>query len=96
MSREKAKVDLWLKEIAPTDRLRKWFSHDPEKWNNFRKKYHDELRSKSVLLGRIRELEEEKEVVTLLFSAKDERHNNAVALREYLEKIITLSKTEES
>jgi len=84
LSRDKAKVDLWLREIAPSDRVRKWFSHDPKKWSGFRKKYHDELRSKSDLLKKIREVEKDGGTVTLLFSASDEKHNNAVALGELL------------
>lgn len=84
VSKDKAKVDLWIKEIAPTDSLRKWFSHDPEKWKGFKKKYREELKKKKSLLNKIKELEKENKVVTLVFSAKDEEHNNAVVLSEIL------------
>ena len=86
MSKKDAKVDLWLKEIAPGDDLRKWFSHDPEKWDEFRRRYFkelDALTGKEGLLGVIAE-HARKGIVTLLFAAKDEDHNNAVALMEYL------------
>lgn len=85
LTKEKAGVDLWLKEIAPSNELRKWYSHDPVKWNDFRKKYSDELQGKEDLLNRIKQLEKEKKIVTLLFSSKEERLNNAAALREILE-----------
>lgn len=77
-------VDLWLKEIAPSDELRKWFSHDPEKWEEFEKRYKEELKEKAELINKIKQLEKEKEVVTLLYSAKDEKHNNAVVLQNIL------------
>jgi uncharacterized protein YeaO (DUF488 family) len=86
VQKEKAKIDLWLKEIAPSDDLRKWFSHDPEKWEGFKKKYEKELTSKQDLLNKIRLIEKEKGTVTLLYSAKDTEHNNAVALRIVLGK----------
>ncbi len=57
LSIEKAKVDLWLKEIAPSDKLRKWFSHDSEKWNDFKKKYKHELKDKPELLQKIKQIE---------------------------------------
>jgi len=87
MSKEKAKVDLWLKDIAPTDDLRKWFSHDPEKWNSFKSKYKKELESNMGLLHKIKQIEKEKRIVTLLYAAKDEKHNDAVALSAFLEKL---------
>jgi uncharacterized protein YeaO (DUF488 family) len=79
-----AKVDLWLKEIAPTDSLRKWFSHDPEKWESFKKKYVEELKKNKPTLDKIKDLEKEHKTITLVFSAKDEQHNNAVALQKVL------------
>jgi len=80
LSKEKAKVDLWLKEIAPSDELRKRFCHDPAKWEEFNEKYAEELKSKRDLLHKIKQIEKEKGTVTLLYAAKDEEHNNAVAL----------------
>jgi uncharacterized protein YeaO (DUF488 family) len=87
-SKEKAKVDLWLKEVAPTDELRKWFSHDPEKWAEFKEKYAKELSVKQPLLKEIRRMENEKGTVTLLYSARDVEHNNAVALQAVLERAV--------
>lgn len=86
LSKDSAKVDLWLKDIAPSDKLRKWFSHDPKKWTEFNKKYHIELREKVNLISRLKELEAGKRTLTLLFSAKNEEYNNAISLREYLQK----------
>ena len=86
LSKDKAKIDLWLKEIAPSDRLRNWFSHDPQKWESFQKRYAEELSSeeRQDLLKRIREIEREKGTITLLFSTREERYNNAVALNSVL------------
>ncbi len=83
MSKDEAKVDEWLKEIAPSDELRTWFGHDPAKWAEFRTRYREELKGHGELLDRLR-AEARKETVTLLFAAKDEEHNNAVALKEIL------------
>ena len=87
MSKEKAKINLWLKEIAPSDDLRNWFSHDPVKWDEFMKKYEDELRPKKELVQKIRQAEKEHGTVTLLYSAKDEKHNQAVALTTLLKRL---------
>ncbi|MFB3888866.1 MAG: DUF488 domain-containing protein [Candidatus Bathyarchaeia archaeon] len=86
LSKEKAKVDLWLREIAPSDELRKWFHHEPEKDREFSERYEAELAGKKELAQRILELEREKGVVTLLFSARDVECNNAVVLKSVLEK----------
>jgi uncharacterized protein YeaO (DUF488 family) len=86
MSEEIVKVDLWLKEIAPTDELRKWFSHDPARWEEFKKRYAKELESKQNLVRGIQQMEKKTGTVTLLYSAKDTEHNNAVALRAIIEK----------
>jgi len=85
LSKNKARVDLWLKEIAPSDKLRKWFSHDPKKWGNFRNRYENELKSKSAMIRKIKQIEKVKKTVTLLFSAKDERRNNAIVLQKILQ-----------
>ncbi len=84
-SKEKAHIDLWLKEIAPSTELRKWFGHDPKKWADFKKKYHAELKDKNDLIKQIID-EAKKRHVTLVYGAKDEEHNQAVALLEYLNK----------
>lgn len=84
VSKERAKIALWMKEIAPSTGLRKWFGHDPERWPEFQKRYRQELRAHADLTETIRQLEKEHPVVTLLFGARDEEHNQAVALRDFL------------
>ena len=80
---ENAHIDLWLKEIAPSDTLRKWFNHDPKKWQAFRKKYITELADKKELAQAIQKASK-KETITLLFAAKDLEHNHAIVLRDFL------------
>ena len=86
LKRETARIDDWLKDIAPSHELRKWFDHDPEKWEAFRGRYRAELDSEASLktLVQIAELAS-MEKVTLLYAAKDERHNNAVVLKVAIE-----------
>ncbi|ADX82059.1 DUF488 domain-containing protein [Saccharolobus islandicus] len=82
----KNKVDLWLKDIAPSDELRKWYGHDASKWDEFKRKYFEELDANpkmSILLQLIRKGEN----ITLLYASKSP-YNNAIALKEYLEKKI--------
>jgi uncharacterized protein YeaO (DUF488 family) len=84
LSKEKAQIDLWLKEIAPSAELRKWFGHDPLKWTEFKKRYATELNNNPDSLSVIRErMGDEK--ITLVYGAKDEEHNNAAALKEILD-----------
>ncbi len=84
LSKDKAKVDLWLKDIAPSHDLRKWYAHDPKKWVEFKKKYFKELDNRKEMVHQIlKKLKEGK--VTLLFGSKEEKLNNAVALKEYIE-----------
>jgi len=85
LTKEKAKVDLWLKEIAPSDQLRKWYAHDPKKWVEFRKRYFNDLHAKRELVNQIVQKTKEGDV-TLLYSSKEEKINNAVALKEYIAK----------
>ena len=87
LSKERAKVDLWLRDVAPSDGLRKWFSHDPKKWVDFKIKYEKELKGKQELLHKIKHAKKEKGIVTLLYSARDEEHNNAVVLSLSLKNI---------
>lgn len=82
LSKEKAKIDLWLKKIAPSNELRKWFGHDPEKWNEFRKRYRDELRENEEQVSLLKE-QVKKGEVTLVYSANDKEHNQAVVLKEF-------------
>lgn len=84
ISKEKAKLDLWLKDVAPSSELRKWFAHDPERWKEFKEKYIEELKDKKKLLKEINDKEKEMSTITLVYGAKDEEHNNAVVLREQL------------
>jgi uncharacterized protein YeaO (DUF488 family) len=84
VTKQQALVNLWLKEIAPSDQLRTWFSHDPAKWGEFQKRYREELREKKEPLDSIRRIEKEKKSVTLVYSARDTEHNNAVVLSNLL------------
>ena len=83
LSKEKAGIDLWLKEIAPTTELRKWFSHDPDRWVQFQNRYRAELKKNADSVAVLKR-EAEDGPVTLLFGAKDEEHNEAVVLRSIL------------
>ena len=85
ISKEKAKLDLWLPDIGPSTKLRQWFNHDPARWKEFRRRYHAELKEKRELVGELK-AQAKKGSVTLLYSAKDEAHNQAVALRNHLVK----------
>jgi uncharacterized protein YeaO (DUF488 family) len=86
IKKEKAHIDEWLKEVSPSHELRNWYSHDPSKWAEFKKRYKKELAEKSELLKKIK-MEEERQTVTLLFSTKELRLNNAVALVEILNQL---------
>lgn len=85
LSKQKAKLDFWMKDVAPTNDLRRWYSHEPEKWQEFQKKYKEELKPKQDLLLEIKRLEKEKGTVTLVYSSKEANINNAVALKVFLE-----------
>jgi uncharacterized protein YeaO (DUF488 family) len=84
ISKEKAKLDIWIKDIAPSNNLRKWFNHDPTRWDEFQNKYKEELRDKKDLLNQIKALENDKSIVTLVYGAKNEENNNALVLRDKL------------
>jgi uncharacterized protein YeaO (DUF488 family) len=86
LKREDAHFDVWMKEIAPSTALRKWFNHDPEKWEEFNEKYKSELKQSPHLEELLGYLKEHK-TVTLIYGAKDEQHNQAVVLKDFLEKI---------
>ncbi|MBS3649206.1 DUF488 family protein [Pseudaminobacter sp. 19-2017] len=81
MTKEKAEVDLWMKDIGPSTDLRKWFSHDPERWEEFRRRYREELAKEPELIEELRGYAR-KGPLTLVYSAKDEAHNQAVVIRE--------------
>ena len=82
LKKEDASVDLWVKDIAPSSELRTWFSHDPTKWEEFKKRYEEELKDKKKIIEQIKHLEREKQIITFIFAARDEDHNNAGALQE--------------
>lgn len=83
ISKEGAHVDQWIKEVGPSNELRKWFGHEPPKYPEFKKRYEKELYAQPELLKRLRDLAK-KNRLTLVYSAKDEAHNQAVVLREVL------------
>lgn len=85
LTKAEAAVDLWLKEVAPSADLRKWFGHDPAKWAEFRRRYRAELDERADEIDQLRQCGG-KGNVTLLYGAKDEKHNQAVVLKEYIEK----------
>ncbi len=85
LSKAAAQVELWLKEIAPSDELRRWFGHDPERWEDFKSRYFSELRQNESGLAELRSKVEDSPRITLLFAAKDTQFNNAVALKEFLQ-----------
>ncbi len=83
LSKQNADIHLWLKDIAPSTELRQWFGHQPRRWDAFRRRYFDELDEMPETLAVIQD-KLRKDDVTLVYSARDEAHNQAVALREYL------------
>jgi uncharacterized protein YeaO (DUF488 family) len=83
LSKERAALDVWLKDIAPSPELRKWFGHDPAKWEEFQKRYWAELDAKPEAVAELRGKAREG-AVTLVYAARDEQHNGALALKEYL------------
>jgi uncharacterized protein YeaO (DUF488 family) len=83
LTKKKAAIDLWLKEVAPSSELRNWFGHDPKKWRNFRSRYRTELKQHSAPLQLIKSKAKEG-VVTLIYGARDQEHNEAIILREFL------------
>lgn len=92
MSKEAARIDTWLPELAPSHALRRQFAHDPARcrWEDFRRRYREELEALERAL-RLRELADraQRETVTLLFAARDREHNNAVALKEAIESVMS-------
>lgn len=84
LTKDKAKIDIWLKEIAPSTELRKWYSHIPEKWPDFQKRYKLELKGKDNLVKELKEIVDATDV-TLVFAAKDLERNSAVLLKSVLE-----------
>lgn len=84
VSKEKAALDLWFKDIAPSTELRKWFGHDPEKWLAFREKYKAEIEANKEVFEEMKKIVKDKKEVTLLYGARDEKHNEAVVIKNLL------------
>jgi uncharacterized protein YeaO (DUF488 family) len=84
LGKSEAAIDRWLKEVAPSGELRRWFGHDPRKWDEFRRKYQAELSGRGELLRELRQAAREGPL-TLVYSARDREHNQAVVLRDVLE-----------
>jgi uncharacterized protein YeaO (DUF488 family) len=85
VTKEKASVDMWLKEIAPSTELRKWFGHDPGRWERFRERYETEIRHQDELIKMLRR----KAIggtITLIYAARDEKHNEALVLKQFLDR----------
>lgn len=85
VKKEQAAIDLWLKDVAPSAELRKWFGHDPAKWEQFRERYWAELEQKRDLIDLLKQRSKEG-TITLVYAARDEEHNDAVALKMFLER----------
>lgn len=85
LSKEAARIDCWLKDAAPSAELRRWFGHDPARWDEFRRRYAAELRANPEALESLRAMLRGRGAATLLFAARDAERNNAVALKEMLE-----------
>jgi uncharacterized protein YeaO (DUF488 family) len=83
VKKTEAKIDAWMKEIAPSAELRKWFAHDPHRWAEFRRRYKEELKEHTDEIARLRTIAEDGRL-TLVFAARDEAHNDAVVLRELI------------
>jgi uncharacterized protein YeaO (DUF488 family) len=84
VSKERARLDLWLRWIAPSAELRTWFGHDPARWSAFVKRYRAELRANNAGVDELRRAIAKKRKVTLVYAARDQEHNDAVALRQIL------------
>jgi uncharacterized protein YeaO (DUF488 family) len=84
LTKERAAVDLWLKNVAPSPELRQWFGHDPAKWNQFKRRYWTELKDKKDDVDVLRRKVKEGRV-TLIYAAHDEAHNGALALKKFIE-----------
>jgi uncharacterized protein YeaO (DUF488 family) len=84
LTKERAAVDVWLKDVAPSPELRKWFGHDPARWEQFQERYRQELREKKDAVQFLKQRGKEG-TVTLVYAARDEDHNGALALKRYLD-----------
>lgn len=87
IKKENAQVDIWMKEVAPSTELRKWFNHDPEKWKQFWADYTKELKHSDAVKDLVEQIKRQH-IVTLLYGAKDEQHNQAVVLQRFLKTLV--------
>jgi uncharacterized protein YeaO (DUF488 family) len=85
LTKERAGIDLWLKEIAPSPELRKWFGHDPLKWEEFSLRYRAELDNNPEAIQHLQQILKKESIVTFIYAARDLQHNSAVLLKTYLE-----------
>lgn len=85
VSKDEARVVVWIKQVSPSSELRRWFGHDPKKWDEFKRRYFEELDTRQEQVQELRQ-QFKGRTITLLYAARDAEHNNAVALREYLAK----------
>lgn len=86
LTKQAAHVDVWMKDVGPSNELRKWFGHDPARWSEFQKRYRAELAKKKDLMAELKKLAKEHATLTLVYGAKDEEHNQAVVLAAALKK----------
>ena len=85
LTKLQAKIDLWLKDVAPSTELRRWFGHDPDKWDEFRRRYQKELKENNDLIKLLKR-KAKAGTITLIYAARDEEHNNALVLKRFLQK----------
>jgi len=86
VDKKEAGIDLWLKDVAPSPELRRWFGHDPDKWAEFQRRYGEELRQNESAVAALRQRVRAEKRVTFLYAAKDTEHNHAIVLRDLLQK----------
>jgi len=85
VSKERLKIDLWIKDAGASPGLRTWFGHDPGKWEEFRRRYFEEIQERPEVVQLIKDALKQHGIVSFIFAARDEKHNNAVVLKEYIE-----------
>lgn len=85
LTKDEAAVDLWLKDVAPSDALRRWYAHDVERWPEFKRRYEAELRANEPAVRALQECCRRHRTTTLVYAAHDNEHNSAVVLREYVQ-----------
>ena len=86
LTKLQAKIDLWLKDVAPSTELRRWFGHDPKKWDEFRQRYQEELKQKDEPINLLKR-KAKAGTITLIYAARDEDHNGALVLQQFLQRV---------